>query len=193
MRILIVDRKKLGVIFVVMGLMIFVFCMGIKLDNRIRSAAFIQSNLGELKKYSIDEYKISYKLPIKWEVSTESFNDNEIVYDNNFKSTDEGINGFLQVWNYKGKFNDFLEINKKIVQRENKVKNFNAYNLDINNQGAYLITYEVNSNGSSYHAYEYLIREQVDFIKFSFYVKDDKLGLATPSIFKAIVETIKKE
>lgn len=177
----------------VMGLMIFIFCMGIKLDNRIRATAFIQSNLGELKEYSIDEYKISYKLPIKWEVSKESFNGDEIVYYNNFSSIDEGINGFLQVWNYNGSFKDFLGINKKISESENKVENFNVSDVNINNQGAYLITYEVNFHGDSYSAFEYFIREQDNFIKFSFYIKDKKFNSTMPSVFKALVDTVKRE
>jgi len=193
MKILIEDKKKLGVMFVLMGLMIFIFCIGVKLDNRIRATAFIQSNLGQLKKYNIDEYDISYKLPTKWEISKESFNGEQIVYYNNFSSKDEGINGFVQVWNYNGSFKDFLEINKKISQSENKVKNFIVTNLNINNQGAYLITYEAKSEDNSYNAFEYFIREQGNFIKFSFFIKDNKFNSTMPSLFKALVETVKKE
>ena len=193
MKILIVDKKKLGVIFVVMGLMIFIFCIGIKLDNRIRATAFIQSNLGELKKYSSNEYKLSYKLPIKWQASRESFNGEEIGYYNNFSDIDEGINGFVQIWDYPGSFEDFLQMNKKISDTENKVENFNVSNLNIDNEKTCLITYEGDSHGDSYHAFEYFINEDGNFVKFCFYIKDNKFSANIPSIFKAIAETVKKE
>ncbi|SMC26451.1 hypothetical protein SAMN02745134_02843 [Clostridium acidisoli DSM 12555] len=193
MQVLIIDRKKLGVIFVVMGLMIFIFCIGIKLDGRIRATAFIQNNLGELKEYKIEEYNTTYKLPSKWETNIESFPGNEITYHNNFKSENDGINGFVQVWNYRGSLKEFLDMSKKNSERENKVKNFNIYNILINNKDAYLVKYKMNAHGNVFYAYEYFIKQDNVFIRFAFYIREDKTNANMPSVFKAIVETMKKQ
>jgi hypothetical protein len=191
--VLIIDRKKLGVVFVVMGLMIFIFCIGIKLDGRIRATAFIQNNLGQLKEYKIDQYNISYKLPSKWEAKSESFAGNEITYNNNFTSQTDGINGFVQVWNYNGNLKGFLDMSKKISESDSKVKNFTISDINISDKDAYLVEYKMNSHGNIYHAYEYFIKQDSEFIRFCFNINENKANGNMESIFKAIVETVGKE
>ena len=192
MQVFFVDRKKLGVIFVVMGLMISIFCIGIKLDGRIRATAFIQNNLGELKEYKVDGYEISYKLPGKWENDSGNFSGNEVIYHNNFKSDTDGINGYVQVWSYNGNLKDFLDMSNNISKDQNKVKNFTVSHIDINGNDAYLTEYKINSHGNIYDAYEYFIKQDSEFIKFSFYINKNKANPNSESIFKAIVETVKK-
>ncbi|MDD3223768.1 MAG: hypothetical protein PHX70_03505 [Clostridium sp.] len=191
MRLLVVERKKIGVIFVLIGLMIFIFCIGLKLDNKMRSVAFIQSNLGALKEYNINEYKINYKLPDKWSTNIENFVGQGVVYHNNFQSNDGNINGFVQAWKYSGDLEKF--INSNTSKLDKKSQNFKISGININDSEAYSVTYRMNYKNNTFNAFEYFIKEDDVFIRFAFYVKDKGMNVNTKSVLKAIVETINKE
>lgn len=191
MRLLVVERKKIGVIFVLIGLMIFIFCIGLKLDNKMRSVAFIQSNLGALKEYNINEYKMDYKLPDKWSTNIENFVGQGVVYHNNFQSNDGNINGFVQAWKYSGDLEKFINSNTSKLNKESQ--NFKISGININDSKAYSITYRMNYKNNTFNAFEYFIKEDNVFIRFAFYVKDKGMNVNTKSVLKAIVETINKE
>lgn len=193
MRLMLVERKKIGVIFVLIGLMIFLFCIGLKLDNKMRSVAFVQSNLGALKEYNIDEYKINYKLPDKWGTNIENFVGEEIVYHNNFQSNDGNINGFVQAWRYKGDLEAFIHASTDTSKLNKKSKNFQILSTNINGNKAYSVTYRINYRNNDVNAFEYFIKENDVFIRFAFYVKDKGMNVNTKSVLKALVETINKE
>ena len=193
MKVFVVDRKKIGVIFVVMGLMVVLFSVGIQLDSRIRTTAFIQNNMGALEDYYIAEHKITYKLPAKWTTSQEKFSGGEILYHNNFKSQDNSIHGYVQMWNLQSDLKSFLQNSKLTSEIENKSQDFKISDININNSKGYLVTYKITGNSKPYNAFEYFIKYNSIFIRFSFYVESDKLNKNMPAVFKAIVETIKYE
>ncbi|AGK95324.1 PsbP-related protein [Clostridium pasteurianum] len=193
MKIFIVDRKKMGVIFVVMGLMVVLFSVGINLDNRIRTTAFIQNNLGALKEYYASEHKITYKLPAKWTTSREDFAGGEILYHNNFNSQDNSIHGYVQIWNLQNDLKSFLQNSKVMSEIQNSAEDFKISDISINNNKGYLVTYKTKAADKTYNAFEYFIKYDNIFVRFSFYVESDKLNGNMPAVFKAIVETIKYE
>ncbi|MDF2504788.1 MULTISPECIES: PsbP-related protein [Clostridium] len=193
MKVFVVDRKKLGVIFVVMGLMVVLFSIGIRLDNRIRTTAFIQNNMGALKEYYVTDHKISYKLPSKWTTSEEKYSGGEILYHNNFKAQDNSIHGYVQVWNLKRDLKSFLDDSKVSPEVQNKSQDFKISDIKINNNEGYLVTYKTTGDGKPYNAFEYFVKYNEKFIRFSFYVESDKLNNNMPSVFRAIVETLKYE
>lgn len=193
MKIFIVDRKKMGVIFVVIGLMVVLFSVGIQLDSRIRTTAFIQNNLGALKEYYTTEHEITYKLPSKWTTTQENFNGGEILYHNNFKAQDNSVHGYVQVWNLQGDLKSFLESSKLVSEVQNKSQDFKIANVNIKNNKGYLVTYKIVTDNQQYNAFEYFIKYNNNFIRFSFFVESDKLNNNMPAVFRAIVETLKYE
>lgn len=193
MRIFIVDRKKIGVIFVVMGLMVVLFSVGIKLDNRIRTTAFIQTNLGALKEYNASEHKITYKLPVKWTTTQQSFTGGEILYHNNFTSQNDGIHGYVQIWNLQNDLKSFLQNSKITSEIQNQSDDFKISDITINGKKGYLVTYSTKGINKNYNAFEYFVNYNNIFIRFAFYVESDKLNSSMPAVFKAIVETTKYE
>ncbi|AJA46275.1 hypothetical protein CPAST_c01750 [Clostridium pasteurianum DSM 525 = ATCC 6013] len=193
MRVLIVDRKKIGVIFVVMGLMVVLFSVGIKLDNRIRTTAFIQNNLGALKEYYAKEHKITYKLPAKWTTTQQSFTGGEILYHNNFTSQDGSIHGYVQIWNLQNDLKSFLQNSKTTSEIQNESDDFKISDVDINGNKGYLVTYTTKGVNKDYNAFEYFVNYNNVFTRFAFYVESDKINSSIPAVFKAIVETTKYE
>lgn len=193
MRIFIIDRKKMGVIFVVIGLMVVLFSVGIQLDSRIRTTAFIQNNLGALKEYNTLEHKITYKLPAKWTTNQQSFTGGEILYHNNFTSQDGSVHGYVQVWNLQNDLESFLKNSKIQSKIQNESDDFKISDININGNKGYLVTYTTKSSDKAYKAFEYFVNYDNIFIRFAFYVQSDKLNNSMPAVFKAIVETIKYE
>lgn len=193
MKLLVLDGKKLGVVIVAMGLMIVLFGIGMNLNNRIRSTAFIQNNMGTLNEYKISGYNIKYKLPSSWTAKEQKFSGSEIIYHNDYKSEDNVIHGFVEVWKLNESLKEFLDKSKITSQTQNEVLDYNIENIKVNNRDGYLITYKMQSGNKLYDAFEYFIKNDDVFIRFSFYVDGSKKNTNTSDVFRAIVETLNNE
>ncbi|MDP4143582.1 MAG: PsbP-related protein [Bacillota bacterium] len=192
MNFIVIDGKKLGVLIVVIGLVVFLFGIGARFDSQIRSTSFIQSNTNTMKEFSALDNKITYKLPVRWETEIKPFNGQEILYHNNFTSDDNAIHGFVQVWNSKGDLKAFLLSSKEIAEKQNEIKDYNIKEVSVNGKSGYLVTYKMKTNGNVYYqAYEYFISDSNNFVRFSFYVLDKDFKEAMPELFKKIVNTLK--
>lgn len=193
MKLLVLDGKKLGVVIVAMGLMIVLFGIGMNLDSRIRSTAFIQNNMGALTEYEISGYRIKYKLPSKWTAKEQKFIGNEIIYHNDYKSEDSVIRGFVEVWRLNGSLKEFLDKSRTASQTQNEVLNYNISDVKVNNKDGYLVTYKMQSGNKIYDAFEYFIKDNQIFIRFSFYIDSSKFNANISDVFKAIVQTLNNE
>lgn len=193
MKLLVFDGKKLGVVIVTMGLMIVLFGIGMNLNNRIRSTAFIQNNMGTLNEYKVSGYNIKYRLPSKWIVKEQKFNGSEIIYHNDYKSEDNIIHGFVEVWKLNESLKEFLDKSKVSSETQNEILQYKITDIKVNNKDGYLITYKMQSGSKVYDAFEYFINNGDVFVRFSFYADDSKLNANISDVFKAIVETLNNE
>ena len=191
MRFVILDGKKLGVIIIVLGLMVVVFGLGINLNTNIRATAFIESNMGTLKKFSVNAYNISYKLPSKWKTNLELSHKSEVIYHNNFSSQHELIYGFVEMCRLEGDLKLFLNKSEILINDARKVESYNLAPVKINNFEGYEITYKFKSNNQTYSAYEYFVKTNTLFVRFSFFINTRNSDESIPSVFKAIVDTIR--
>lgn len=191
MKFVVIDGKKLGAIIVVVGLMLVLFGIGTNLGGRIRSTAYIQSNLGQLKKYDIKEYNFDYMLPVKWKTSVEKFAGNEILYHNNFSDENNTLHGFVELWNKTQDLESFLKVSKEISEKQNDVRNYSIEKLNIKGKKTYLVNYIIyNTSGEGFNASEYFVDEGNRFVRFSFFVNNKKYKPDMKPIFRAIVETL---
>lgn len=191
MRFVVLDGRKLGVIIVVLGLMVVIFGLGINLNTNIRATAFIESSMGTLKKYSVSGYNVSYRLPSKWKTNLASSNKSEVIYHNNFNSEDQYIYGFVEMSSLEGNLKLFLDKSKIFEGNDKKVESYNLVPIKINNFEGYEITYKFENNNKTYNAYEYFVKTNTLFVRFSFYVNTKNEDEGIPSVFKAIVDTIR--
>lgn len=191
MKFIVIDGKKLGAIIVVVGLMLVLFGIGTNLGGRIRSTAYIQSNLGQLKKYDADKLNISYMLPIKWTTNIEKFSGNEILYHNNFNDAESSIHGFVQVWNKNQDLLKFLNMSKEISEKQNNIQNYSIKKINVKSKQGYNVQYTIkNQEGQKYNADEYFIDLGDKFVRFSFYVNSKNYKEDMKPIFNAIVEKL---
>lgn len=191
MKIVIINGRKFGGIVIVVGLMFVLFGVGSNLSSRIRSTAYIQSNMGQLKKYTVENLNINYMLPAKWTTNVEKFGGNEILYHNDFRTTDNSIWGFVEVWNKKQDLKTFLSTSKEVSEKQNNIEQYAISPISVKNDKGYIIEYTLtNRKNKKFKAIEYFIEHDNKFIRFSFYTDSKNYTPNMKSVFKAIVETL---
>jgi hypothetical protein len=192
MKLIIVNRKRLGVMVIIIGLMMILVAFERNFDEKLKFATLIQNNISSLQKYEALDNKLSYKLPADWIVKEQKFHGNEILYHNNFNTKDSKIHGFIECWNIKKDLKAFLEESKKISNEQNIL--YTEYKLspiNINNRDGYLVNYTIlTSYNISYKGYEYFLRSDNKFFRFAFFVKQDNFKENMPTIFRTIVQTL---
>jgi hypothetical protein len=192
MKLIVLNKKRLGVTIIIIGLMIILFGFQTKFDSILKQTALMQSNIYSLKEYSALNNSITYKLPSDWTTSSQSFAGKEILYHNDFQSPDAKIHGFVEVWSIKEDLKTFLYKSKIASETQNVIKDYSITPISINGKSGYEIQYVMITNyGVPYKAFEYFINDQGRFVRFSFFVRDANLKENMATIFKTIVETVK--
>lgn len=190
MKLIIINRKRLGVTIIIIGLMVVLFSLEKNFDERLKFTALMQSNINSLIKYEALGQKFTYKLPAEWSTKEQKFPGDEIIYHNDFNTKDFKIHGFVEVWNLNKDLKTFLEESKKISSEQNLYKSYEIKPIIINNKDGYLVNYTIiNSSDKDYKGYEYFIRNKDKFLRFSFFVREDNFKENMPTIFKTIVQT----
>lgn len=188
----IIDKKKLGIILVISGLMITLFAIGGRFERRIKHTVLIQNNIKSLKEYNITSKNLIYKLPSKWDASIRNFSGSEIIYHNDFISEDAKIHGFVQFMNMNEDLKTFLDKSKEISQEQNAYTKYEIEPIKIKDRNGYLLAYSmITPKDLNYIGYEYFLKVDNGFIRFSFFVKDDNFKDNMPAIFESIVNTLK--
>ncbi|EET84905.1 conserved hypothetical protein [Clostridium carboxidivorans P7] len=171
MKVIIINRKRLGVTIIIIGLMLVLFSLEKHFDARLKFTALIQNNINSLVQYEALDKKFTYKLPAEWAAKEQKFPGNEIIYHNDFNTKDLKIHGFVEVWNLNTDLKAFLEESKKISSEQNLYKSYEIKPIKINNKDGYLVEYTIiTSNNKAYKGYEYFIKNKDKFIRFSFFV-----------------------
>lgn len=190
MRIITINIRKYRVFFILMFLMGIILSTGLILKDNLKCLSFIQNDITNLKKFKILHNDITYKLPHNWNTEEKKFDGNQIVYHNNFKSEDLKTSGFVQVWSRQKDLKEFLDKSKDIANKQNKIRNYNIKNLNINDKKGYMISYIMDIKGIEYMTNEYFIKYKDGFIRFSFFNKSDNLNKNTKSMYESIINTV---
>lgn len=192
MKVLFINKRKLGVTIIIIGLMTILFGLEKNFDVKLKFTALMQNDIKSLTQYSGLKNRLKYKLPSNWDCRVQDIFGDEIVYHSNFKSADGKINGFVQVWNLKGNLKIFLQNSRSISEKQNLYKSYNMSRININGRNGYLVEYIITKEiGDSYRGIEYFIEEGKQFCRFSFFVKDMDFKENMPTIFETIVKTMK--
>jgi len=191
-KVIFINRKKLGIIVIILGLMLTLLGISKQFDNKLKTTILVENNINLLNEYKALNGKMSYKLPVGWTTKEKKFAGGEIIYHNDFQSSDAVIHGFVEVWKGKQDLKVFLEDSKNISEEQNIIKNYKIDNIIINGKKAYLVQYLINITGDNwYKAYEYFIQDGNQFHRFSFFVRNVNFKETYGAIFQSIVETLK--
>ena len=192
MRVIFINRKKVGIIVIIFGLMITLLGISKQFDDKFKTTILVENNIKLLNDYATLNGKVSYKLPVGWTTREKKFSGGEITYHNDFQSSDAVIHGFVEVWESKQELKAFLDKSKNISEEQNKIKDYKIDNIIINGKKAYLVQYLINvTDNNWYKSYEYFINDGKEFYRFSFFTRNINFKETYGSIFESIVETLK--
>lgn len=191
MKLIIINRKRLGVTTIIIGLMLILLGFEKYFDAGLKFTALMQNNINSLVQYKALDNKLSYKLPAEWVTKEQKFSGQEILYHNDFKTNDSKIYGFVEVWSLNKDLKNFLEESKKISSEQNLYKQYNISPIKINDRDGYLVSYTmITSSDIDYKGYEYFIKDSNKFFRFSFFMKASNFKENMPTVFKTIVQTL---
>lgn len=192
MKIIFINRRKLGITVILLGLMITLMGISKQFDDKLKTTILVENNISLLDDYNALNGKISYKLPEGWTTREKKFPGDEIIYHNDFQSSDAVIHGFVEVWNSKEDLKIFLENSKKISEEQNVIKKYKMDSIIINSKKTYLVHYLINvTDNNWYKAYEYFIDDKDQFYRFSFFTREVNFKEAYGAIFESIIDTFK--
>lgn len=192
MKVIFIDRRKVGIIVIILGLMISLLGISKRFDDKLKTTILVENNINLLDKYEALSGKISYKLPVGWVTKEKKFPGDEIMYHNEFQSPDAVIHGFVEVWKSKQDLKAFLDNSKNISEQQNTIKNYKIDNIVINGKKAYLVQYLIDTTDNNwYKSYEYFIDGEKEFYRFSFFTRSVNFKESYGAIFESIVETLK--
>lgn len=188
---IVINKRKLGVTIIIIGLMIVLLGLEKNFDMRLKFTALMQNNIKYLTQYEGMGNRLKYKLPSQWSSKNQDIFGSEILYHSDFKSEDNKINGFVEVWNLNGDLKTFLQNSKIISEKQNLYKNYYISDIQINGNDGYLIQYTITKAvGDSYKGMEYFLRKGTKFCRFSFFVNESDFKENMPTIFETIVKTL---
>ncbi|MCR1975383.1 hypothetical protein NSA52_14735 [Clostridium sporogenes] len=191
MKVLIINKKRFGVTMIIIGLMLILFGLEKNFDSRLKIAALIHNNVSSFKEYNILNGKISYKLPSNWEINEEIINGEDIVYSNSFMDKKNNMQGFIQLWNYKGDLKTFIKHSKEVSEKQQiDYTKYSLVPVDINNIKGYLAQYSILKENEEYVAYEYFLKLEERFIRVSFFVPEKYHQESIETVFNTILKNI---
>jgi len=192
LKVIFINRKKVGIIVIIFGLMITLLGISKQFDDNLKTTILVENNINLLNNYVVLNGKASYKLPTGWTTKEIKFSGDEIMYHNDFQSADAIIHGFVEVWKGKGDLKAFLDNSKKISQEQNEIKDYKIENSIVNEKKTYLVKYLINvTDNKWYKAYEYFIDDGGKFYRFSFFTRNVNFKETYEAIFESIVETLR--
>lgn len=192
MKVILINKRRLGVSIIIIGLMFTMFGMQKFFKDEINYTSLMQNNINSLKEYVIMKGEATYHLPEEWVTKEERFPGEEVIYHNNFQSKDLKIHGFVQVWNLKEDLINFLKKSEKVSKEQNTILDYKLQPIKIGKDEWYFIEYIIeNSYGVKYKSYEYFKKNDDKLIRFSFFVLEDNFKENMPTVFKTIIQTFK--
>lgn len=184
------NKRKLEVFITLIILMGILFAAGEMVKGHLKAVSFMQNNIKSLKTYEVLDGKFSYKLPSEWTTSIKDFPGNQIIYHNEFISKDLSISGFVQVWNEEDDLKNFLDISKEASKKQNKIKNYKISDFKMEDKKGYLVKYIMKSKDVDFVAYEYFIKYNKGFIRFSFFMKNKDFKEDIATLYDSILKTV---
>ena len=192
LKVIFINRKKAGIIVIIMGLMITLVGISMQFDKQLKTTILVENNINLLNDYNALNGKVSYKLPEGWTTREKKFPGGEIIYHNDFQSSDAVIHGFVEAWTSKQDLKKFLEKSKEISEKQNVIKDYKIGDIVINGKKTYLVQYLINvTDDNWYKAYEYFIDDGKQFYRFSFFTRKANFEETFGAIYESIVETFK--
>ena len=191
MKVIYINRRKVGVALVLVGLMIVLMMLENQFHDKLKMTVFTQNNINSLQEYEGLNGELSYKLPEGWNNKERSFDSEKILYHSEFYNKDMNITGYIQIQNKDAQLQDVMnEINTNYNDKED-VEKYNYQPIKVNSSQGYIINYKTKLyDNSNVKVYKYFVDNDKVYTKFTFYVREDGFKDNMPRIFNSIVSLV---
>lgn len=144
--------------------------------------------------YTILDKEYYYNLPNDWEIEERSYPGNLIIYHNDFKNTDDGVTGYIELMDDKKSLDEIVERNNKIIKDNERNNNVSVEKFKIENYSGKKIKYQFKaSTGTSYVIREYIYKVSDNHVvKYKFAILEDKFNDESESKIELIVDKFRK-
>lgn len=190
-KFIIINLKKGSIFAVIISSIFILFLIEAKLDNKLKSAVLVYNNAGSLLTYTTAANNVSYNLPKTYDSNAYDYSSGKVIHDNEFKSEDGEILGFIQVVKDKIDLKEAIK-NKELITKKSIDDSYNVESLEINNLDSLEVSYEFsNDYGNEFQATEYFVKIKDGYVKCSFFTPLKEFNGKIESICRAIVNTLK--
>ncbi len=125
------------------------------------------------------------------ENNEEFINREDIIYNNSFIDRKNNMQGFIQLWNYKGDLKTFIKNSKEISEKQQiDYTKYSVVPVEINNMKGYLVQYSILKENKEYVAYEYFLKLEEKFIRVSFFIPEKYHQESIETVFNTILKNI---
>lgn len=190
-KFIIINLKKGSIFAIIISSILILFFIEAKLDNKLKSAVLVYNNSGSLSTYTAAANNVSYNLPKTYDSNAYDYSSGKVIHDNEFKSEEGEIIGFIQVVKDKVDLKEAIK-NKELFTKKSIDDSYNIESLEISNMDSLEVSYEFSSDyGNRFQATEYFIKIKDGYVKFSFFTPAKEFNGKIESICRAIVNTLK--
>lgn len=185
-----INKKRLGITIIIIGLIMILLGFESLLHKNIRNAVFVENDMGKLQEQTILDGDVAYFMPNNWKVEEKESEKNHILYHSDFSWNDDQIKGYIEVWQNNIALDTFMTSTKNTALRSKEYKNYDSRKTKISSMDAYEVSYIQSNNGESYDTYEYYMNGKDYVVKLIFLTPENTTNKSYTSVFKALSEKI---
>ena len=185
-----INKKRLGITIIVIGLIMILLGVESLLHKNIRNAVFVENDMGKLQEQSVLDGEILYSLPDDWVIEEKKSEKNYILYHSDFAWNDDKIKGYIEIWQNNIALDTFMSNTKNTALQNQEYKNYDSRKTKISSMDAYEVSYIKQDNGKSYDTYEYYMNGKNYVAKLIFLTPENVSNKSYISVFKTLAERI---
>ena len=185
-----INKKRLGITIIIIGLIMILLGVESLLHKNIRNAVFVENDMGQLKEQSVLNGEVQYGLPNDWVMEEKKSEKNYILYHSDFSWNEDKVKGYIEIWQNNIVLDTFMSNTKNIALQNQEYKNYDSRKTKISSMDAYEVSYIQQNNGKNYDTYEYYIDGKDYVAKMIFLTPENISNKNYASIFKILAERV---
>lgn len=190
-RFIFINLKRMSVFAIIISCVAILFFIEAKLDNKIKSSILVHNDIDNLANFAAATNTVTYSLPKTYSSSVDDYSSGNVIHNNQFKSEDGSIFGFVQVVKSEIDLKEDIK-GKDLLSKKSINNSYSIESMEINNLESMVVSYEFASDSKNkFLATEYFIKINEGYVKFSFFTPSKDFSGKSEAVFRAIVNTLK--
>lgn len=183
-----IERKKNLLIFMIVAMVLVIFAMGLRFQNKLNNSVLVHNDLKTLETFKASDTGFSYKLPYNWQYKENYIKELDLAYYNSFSSEDSKVFGSIEARRYVGDILTDVQAGKRLSATPQNGE-FSVVPMKEKSKDVIEVTYStVGENNIIYSVKEYFVISDEAYLKLSFYEKENDNTRNT--LYKGLLQEI---